>query len=796
MAALAAWLAAHPWSGVCATRAGVYIQGWPGTWARVMVWPALAAALAGGWALWRCARRHWAGLRWGEAAAWTAWLPGLVLAPHVLAAFDHTLAGLVLPLGGSFLAAAALERILREGGGDAATAAEGGGARRGGAWFAVSAVLLFLFWRFAAVPQKFTSGDVQHYEMQLDNLLERGNVDLTERIHAMMAAGGVGDDPAVVRTFLDRYHLQVNTEGRIHTSHSFGFPLAAWPFRAVFGRWGDGLLLALLGAMALCGVRAACLAHGASRRWAEAVAALTGLSYLWVYTAMSFLPEMMGFGLVAWAFWAVAAQGRPGWRLGATAVAAAACSYLPVAHIRFLPTAGMLAACFGIEGLWWVRGESFWKGKVPRLGLFALVCFAAWGWLGHAHATMFRGAPAYEYARIAGEEPLVAWALFADRRGVATVVPAVYACLAAAALALFRRDGAARRAAMAWAVVAPTLYFCCSVMGALEGACLNGRYFYVLLPVSLPFLAMALERAGRGGRLWMLFLLSAPVLYFLFLAPFLRETELVYAPSAARSFLNLTLLWEPFPTFFGETGRTLRWAGSLYAAALFALSALACGRRGGRWRGVAWAVLAAAAFALGRHVDRAEPPGRLGEMAVLTDRRPFREFRALGAVPGGYFEAFRAPGAPDEAVYVLTDDPGRPPEDAHRMDVAATLPQDDWLGRPLAWGKVHHTFISLKRAGGDFACRATGRVVRGRARLALQTDGNPVAPDCPLDEGPFDVTFLVRVPGGTRGVNFRLALENGAGEAIVETTEVAPFREKLAEVLGPFPAETRIVDAR
>ena len=798
-ALLAAALAAFPLSGVCVTRAGTCIQGWIGPWVRRLAWPALAVAVAGGWALWRWAGRRLAGSRWGEATRGLAWLPALVLAPSVMAPIDRTLAGLVLPLGGAFLAATALERILRPGGGGAPAAAPPSRPLRAAwTWFALTALALFAFWRFAAVPQRFASGDEQHYEMQVENLLEHGNVDLTERAEAMMAEDGIGDDPELLDSFFLRYHFTANANGRIHTYHSSGFPLLAWPFRAAFGRTGDGLLLALLGALALCGVRAACRVHGASRRMADAVSALTGLSYLWVYTAMSFLPEMLGFGLVAWAFWAVAAQGRPErrWRWGATAVAAVACGYLPVAHIRFLPTAGMLAACFGVEGLWWCRDESFWKAKVPRLGLFSAFCFAAWGVLWAVHSTMFRGAPAYKYGEIAGHELLVMWAIFADRRGVSTVVPAVYACLAATVVALFRRNAPARRAAMALAVVAATMYFCCSVQAALEGACLNGRYFYVVLPVLLPFLALALDRAGRPGRLWILFLLAVPVLYFLFVAPFLREADLVYAPSAGRSIMNLTLLWEPFPEFFGA-GRALRGAGSLFAAALFGLSALACTRRGGRvFRTAAATVLLAAAAAAGRRVDCAEPPGRLGEMLFLTDCRPFREFRVLGPAPGGYFDAFRPPETPSEAVYLLADGPSRLAEDAHRADCASDLSQDDWLGRPLAWGKVHKDFVSLKKTGGDFACRATGRVHRGRARLALQTDGLPVAPDVPLDGGTFDVTFLVRVPRGKRGVNFRLALEGGTGEALVETTQVVPFRDGLPEILGPLPETTRIVDAR
>ena len=790
--AAAALLAAFPLAGECTTSAGVCIQGWLSAPVKWLYWLILVALCVGGGVLGRFVGRRLAGSRLAALAP-LAWLPALVLLPHGLAPFDPTLAGIVLPYGGAFLAAVCLERLICP-----ALAAPAVPSRHPvrvqWVWFAVTAMLLFMFWAGVSRPQHFGGGDVKHYRLLLSNLLERGDLDLTDRMEEMMDSYEV---PVKARNaFLRRSHMKVNAAGRVHSYHSFGFPLLAWPFHAALGgKLGDGVLLALLGALALCGIRAACLAHGAPRPAADIVAILTGLSYMWVYTAMSFLPEMLGFGLVAWAFWAVAAQERPGWRWGSAIVAAVTCVYLPVAHIRFAPTAGMLAACFGIEGLFFVRGEPFWRRKIPRLTVFSLLFLGGWGALLASHAMMFRGTAAYDYEGIAGRVPLVMWGMFADRYGVAVMVPVVFALATSAIMALFRRDAAARRAIMALTVVASTLWFCCCTHAALGGACLKGRYFYPAVPVLLPFFAMALARAGRAGRDWLLFLAILPVLSLVFIAPFLAGARLVYAPVAFRGFMNTSLFWEPFPALFRGSSAAANVAGSVFALSLFALSFLACTRRGGRpFRMTAAVVLMVLAFFCGRAVDRDFSPKRLDAFDVLMGEHHFHDYRVIGDAPGDFFSSFRDPTSDPCSIYVLSDDMGRSHADTYRLQHPADMPVDDWRGRPLRWGKSRSGFTSLRSARGFVAARATGRVVRGTARLALQIGGVPDAPDIALPEGPFDVVFVARVFRGNKGANFRLALENDMGEAIIDTTEYVPCPPKLVDLLGGFPTSARVVE--
>jgi len=795
-AAVSVWVVASPPSATLPLAGGVVVQAWRSAAVRWMGWPATVLAVLAGWWLWR-----WSGPRLGRSG-WgalrpVAWLPSAALAPHVLAAWDTTVAGMAFPLGGTFLAALALERWIRPWA-EAPVSRKPRGLSRvwaGWAWFVGSAAALFVFWAGVAQPKGFDSGDTVHYHTMVDNLRERGDLDLTDRLEAMMAAHGVVGEEARV-AWLRQSHVVANADGRMYSCHSFGFPLVARPFRALSPRWGDGVVLALLGALALCGVRAACLVHGAPRWAAETVTALTGLSYVWVFTAVSFLPEMLGIGLVAWGFWAIAAQERPGWRGVASAVAVAACGFLPVAHVRFTPTAGLLAAGFGIEGLLAAQ-EPFWRRKVPRLALFSLGCFAAWGWLLGAHLAMFRGTAPYDYARIAGHDPWLMWAMFADRRGVVALVPGAGALVVSALFALVRGGRAARRAAMALAVVAATLWFCCCVEGALGGECLKGRYFYPAIPVLLPFGALALARARRGGRLFLLGLFLIPVLYLAFVTPFLRGVDLLHAPETMRNLLGLSLLWEPWQLFSLDSASTLSVAGNGFAVAVLGLSVLACSRGGGRGRALVWIVLAAAAFWCGRTVDRLAPPARANPFRVFSGKPRFTAFTTL--TPGSLdcFSALRnAKRAGGGTLYVLTDDAARSHEGVYRMEYANRLPRDDWAGRDLAWGRVGRQFFACGKQGGDVAFRAVGRVVRGTARLAVQVAGARDAPEIPLPGGPFDVVFRVHVPARCEGVNFRLALDGATGEAVVETAEVIPCPDGFPEAVGPFPAGAEIVDCR
>lgn len=567
--ALGFGLAVHPVALEAPLPGGQVVQSWRWEWARWLYWPALAAAAAGCWLVWRTTKRGLEGSRWGAFLP-LAWLPLLAFAPHGVAWADWTLAGLLFPLGGALLAALCLERLAF--GPASGNGGEGSGipvrirhsALLGWLLFLAATVLLSAYWRAVAEPQGYGhGGDAVYYRMMVDNLLDGKGLEMTDHMVSMMEKDGFEPGEKNLRAFASHHHMKTNAEGKIYNLHSFGFPLAAWPVFLLFGAaWGETLSMALAGAMALAGVFFCCLVHGASRRTSALVTALVCLSFVWVYTTFWFSPEMLGFGLVAWAFWAVAAQHDPRWRWVATAVATLACAWMPVAHVRFAPTAAALAACFGIEGLL-VEDEPFWRGKVWRLGAFTLLCFAAWGALWAVHQRIYCGTSPYNYGRIMGRDPFAVWALFCDRRGIVALLPAGGAMIVATVFAAFRRGTAARRAAMAAAVVAATMYFCCCTSAVLEGLCLGGRYALTFVPVLLPFFAMALERADRAGRVWLLFLAVQPVLFFAFAARSAQGGALYFAPAFLRGLPAYSLFWDPFPSQYGAVPAAARAGGSL-----------------------------------------------------------------------------------------------------------------------------------------------------------------------------------------------------------------------------------------
>lgn len=618
----AAALALFPLAGTAILQSSETARFWLTDSVRRLYPVILASSLLFSFALWHLARRpptsRLAALRH------LAWLPSLFIASYASAWMGSTVAGMLVPLGGTFLAALTLEELLRPALDRADATPPPHPSRATWRFFVATALLLLALWFGFAKGVKFDGGgDVKHYQIQTANLVERGDLDLTDKMNALMAADNVPDDQDVRADYIHKSHMKLNAEGRIYSAHSFGFPLLVWPFRLLFGQWFDPFLFALVGAMALAGVRAACLAHGAPRASANLVTVLTGLSYVWAFGALAFLPEMLGFGLCAWAFWAIAAQHTPRQRIAATLASVIACVYLPVAHIRFAPLALALAVFFEIEGLL-VRDGKPWRSKIPRLAIYGLLCLAGWVALIVAHRRIFAGTAAYPYADIAGQNFFAAWAFLADRRGITSVVPAIGAYAAATLLAALRGGAVARRAAMALAAAAAVVYCCCCTPSALDGACLNGRYFYNALPLLLPFFAIALPKADRRGRIWILFLLLLPVLYFLFITFHLHGAALLRAPASMRHLLAFQTFWEPYPSFYGGSDRAVKAAGSFFAAAVMAVSFLACLRRRPAVRLAAAAILLCLAFLAGRFVTSHHPPRRSEDKQILDGYRHYR----------------------------------------------------------------------------------------------------------------------------------------------------------------------------
>ena len=791
-ALVAAALAAFPLSLTCALPDGSAVQGWVSPALRALHLPLLLAAAAFSWSVWRLSARLPAGSV-PAAARPLAWLPLVVLGSTAAPWTGRIAASLVLPLGGCLVAADLARRLL-----------EADAFRRLSEWrprlvplavFAATALLLLLVWRGHAAGARFRgSGDVGHYRLQMENLLTRGDLDLTDYIEAEMEARGVQN-----RTrYLRQSHMLVNEDGRIHSYHSFGFPVLAAVFVRLLGSFGETLLKVLIGAFALVGCRSACLAAGARRPEANVVTALLGLSFVWVYDALAFLPEMLGFALCAWAAWGAFAQSEPRWRAAATAAAAVSCAYLPYAHIRFAPMALALFGTFGIEGLC-AAGEPFWRRKAPRLALFTIACGAAWLALFAIHRSFYGGGGAYDYGNIALRQPAVMWWILADRRGLAAAFPAILPLFAAPWCSMARGGAEARRAVLSALVCLSVLLSCCCTEAALGGACLPGRYLFPAVPALLPFLALALGRTDRGGRLWLLFLLVAPVLYFVFLSFSIVGSSLLRVPTAMRAFPLLQSWWEPMA--YHRTGSAaVHLAGFAFTGSLLLLSLLACIPLRGKLRAASAAALLAAAFFAGAFVDRNDPPERGTAFEALQSDRRMHAWRLLEGTPADLFAAFREKSPPEHPEWIkpplaISSEPVENPRAWHRSAAPDDLPADDAIGPGLRWAPVRSSPIRTRGRPGGVALRVRGRVESGRARLALVRGGTAANPGgLELPEGPFDVVFRTRTDAETEWVDPYVALEDGRGAVFVDSFEFAPWPKGFDEAFPSSPEGAVVFD--
>ena len=795
-AALFAALSAFPMEGAFPTPSGTVVQGWFNAGVR-RAFPAIAAALVLlSAAAWRTTGRRLRGADCGLGSAASvlqslrplAWLPAIAAFRHSSALFGTAFAGLFLPLGAPALLALCAERLARGSFGEGRPARPR--AKPVLAVLLLGAAFLAGVWAWQGRGRFLGGGDVLHYETQLQNLLERGDLDLTDRVEGWMDRAGV---PAAGRgSYLFRSHMRRNADGRIHSVHAFGWPLLAWPFAAAAGDAGETALGVLLGALALAGVFAASRRLGASAAASAVATAFLGASWFWAYTALSRLPEMLGCALCIWGFWAVlkAASGDGG-RVAA-AVSAACCAYLPCAHMRFFPIAAVLAA-WAAAGLFRARRGA----GLPRLRAALLpsahlaAVLAGWAVLWRVHAAMFAGVASFSFREIFFSHPISMLGLFVERRGVGPVFPLAWLlCLAPVPFLSRARPREIRSAAaLALALEGTTLVACCANQGALVGACVSARYFLQAIPPLVPFGALWLDRAGRPGRAWWFFLALLPVLYLLAVSPSCSAAGLVRSPYGLWEFDAFRTFWMPFRLTFSPLGTGQAALCLVLPAALVAVSFL-LGRPGAR-PAVAVALLAAGALA-GLRADSFLP--RVGPPAseALGNAHHWHEFRAIGGpAPSGFFETF-ADGEFAPAIVAETPAGTAPGAGPRRID-ASLFPDNDWGGRGLRWGLLRAVRTKPARRS-SLAIRVAGRVEAGSARLAVNTPQLAYFPDgVSVGEGPFEHVFFVpRKKGDTLVV---AALEGPGSVLRVDAVDVAPWAVGLEKGAGPLPEGARFHSA-
>ena len=795
--ALFAVLSAFPIEGSFPTPSGPVVQAWLNAGVR-LAFPIVATGLiAFSLFVWRFSGRRLASVPCGAASSASvlqslrplAWLPAIAAMRHTSAWFGTAAAGLFLPLAAPAVLAVCTERLCR-------AAFENGQpsppSRRSVLVVAIlSAAFLAIVQAWQGEGRFLGGGDVCHYETQLVNLLEQGNLDLTDRVEGWMDRGGV---PAAKRDYYVLHsHMRRNESGRIHSVHAFGWPLLAWPFAAVAGDLGETALGILLGSLALAGVFAASRRVGASFFASAVATASLGAAWFWAYTALSRLPEMLGCALCIWGFWAAirAADGGGG-RIPA-AVSAACCGYLPFAHMRFFPIAFVLAA-WAAAALYSSRraaGMGRRRAAVPSILQLAAV-MAAWIVLWRIHATMFRGVDSFSFSEIFLSHPRSMLGIFVDQRGIGPIFPLAWLlCLAPIPFLARNACGARAAAALALLLEGTTLVACCANKGALIGACVSARYFLQAIPPLLPLGALWLDRTDRAGRTWWFFLALIPALYLAMISPSCTGRGLVHSPFGLWEFDAFRTFWMPFRQMFSPLSAGQAALCLVLPAALVAFPFI-LRRPAGQGRTIAAAAILAVGIGAGLWADSFLPDIALDAADALGNAHHWNEFRPIGGSAGtSFFDSFADDGFPATIVSGRRSD--APPASGLRHINAKRFADNDWAGRGLRWGALRTLRTKFSRRS-RLAIRVAGRVERGSAFIAVNISRTAFFPEgIPLGEGPFELVFFVPRKKGNTLVSAALGTPDSVLR--VDAVDFAPWSNGLENGAGPLPAGARVFSA-
>lgn len=754
-----------PLSTSVSTSTGNHLHAWACPLAFYAYVPLLVLALA--WAFWSSRK-----LTPNPYLRPLTWLPAVLLGSYSSEWLGIRFAALILPFGTAAIAATSLSAFLNRPENPPSNHIS---PRRQLALFTLAtALLLFLFSQhifFHATG----GGDVKHYTLQTRNLLQYHTLDLRQQFPDIDAKFKAMTPEVAARTSLS--HIRTNPRGQLFSYHSYGFPLLCAPFEWLLGNFGHHLVRFLIALFAALGCRTACLALGVRTRFANLASLLLTFSAPVLLYSLAYLPEGIGCALAAWAFWGILAQTIPTQRTRATLTCALATATLPFFHIRFLPLAGILAACFGIEGLCFTPNEP-WKKKLLRLALFSITCFLAWGLLYASQQYMFAypidgqaAGAAYNYKKILLREPLAMWGIIANKRSLGSVIPFLYWLLPATLLTPFFQRNRSRQALYATLTTATVLLTCCSTPAALAGACIPGRYLLQSLPILLPFGALAIQEARPPARLWALFLASLAVLISFFLLPTLEQGKLVHITFGIRSIHTpLNAFWEPNPEYVLTPNNPSYLYGSLYIIALLLSSALLLLRLR-----IPAALTLLASLILGLTSqsiqDKLLP---LDNSFALTFHPTWTHFRAQNQSNAQTPFEFFAPKTPTNQIYkVYTADPSQ---------------------NELFWEHARKDIGIRHNYTGYSAARIQGSIAPDSALLLSLWQGSLQRwiSSSSLPPGPFDYTFIFPTQKGLGDSYLRMALTNNFGSVTLHSFEIYPFSPPMLKSLPPFPSTSQL----
>lgn len=257
------------------------------------------------------------------------------------------------------------------------------------------------------------SGDEGHYLIQARSLYEDRDLNIRNQF----------DDPDNTPV-----HGSPHSRGDAwYPRHAAGLPLLLWP-TVPFGLFARHFVLALISGITLVSVFLLSLKMGAHFRYACCVTVLFGLSLFWGIYSSRALPEVLGAGLTTWGLLMCLWQERRPWT--ATFICLCLIGFLPWAHTRFIPIAGLLFGCFGLHGLLYLRP---FKPLLIRMTVFSLLFILLLAFYQYVQWQMYEGGQAYAADSLLFSMPMGLWHTLASDRGILYVFP-LFACSIAALL--------------------------------------------------------------------------------------------------------------------------------------------------------------------------------------------------------------------------------------------------------------------------------------------------------------------------------------------------------------------------
>ena len=438
-------------------------------------------------------------------------------------------------------------------------------------WCDWAAILLLFTLIYGSVGLYFTnsvgehSGDEGHYLIQANSLYADHDLDLRNNF-------GNPD-----RIEPGRVHISGNSRaGRWYSWHTPGLSFLLAP-TVPGGLPLRHLVLGFISGLGLAGMYWLARMIGAERRSAWISVLLLGGGAFWGVYSSRALPEVLGAMLATYGLIFCLAQRQMAWT--ATGLVILIAGLLPWAHARFIPVAGALIGCFGLNGL---LGPERLTRKILRLSLFTAGCAIVLGAYQLAQLRMFIDGLAYPVPRLLFSYPLGLWHTLSSNRGVLYVFPA-FACGLAACFFMIVKRGT--RAVGIYAIIffLSVWLTSCATAWFTGGSCLSGRFLVVISPILMACLARVLSDSNAGFRALALYLGLMPVALFAtellvlkrlgnsFADPYLVElvhplftnlARFVYAPDGAVNLLPAGLLYAVVMVlvFWRHMPRVAQWS--------------------------------------------------------------------------------------------------------------------------------------------------------------------------------------------------------------------------------------------